>query len=1103
MKKTILLYICVLIFLPCVRSYAQNSLVKGTVKDMEGTPLAGATVLVDGTKPAVYAITDLDGQYSIKVPQGKTRLVFSLLGMTSESLILSQGQTVANMVLCEEAQMLEQVVVTGYAQTTVKKMTGSVGVVTVDKIKDNPLTSIDAILQGEISGVKVNAVSGQPGRSQQIKIRGTSTLSTNGASPLWVVDGVPLQNESPNMTDSELKAAGFESLFVDGIGSINPNDIESVTVLKDAAASAIYGSRASNGVIVVTTRHGNEGRMQVNYSANMSVTMAPIRSSQLMNSSQKIAWEQELWDEFAAERFANGASHYPVVGIVGIVRSGRGEFASMAGDTKAQDNYLQSLTKETTDWFKVVTQNAISTNHHISISGGNRNSNYYLALGYTFNQGSLRKDAYNRYSLRGNYTAYTAKQRLKIDTGIEMSHQSSTSPELSSTDPFTYAYYANPYEKPYNKDGSYRTDYTYNSLQIVNGDDYSQIDTRGFNIMREIDHTSSATRDYSATARLQGDLKIMDWLHLVGLASYTFSNTSTVKILLSDTNSAYEDKFMSYTNPNYLGSKTTNTALRTSFIARAHLAFNKTFVQAHTVSVIAGAEVRGSDSSTRFSKGYGYDPNTDTSTIPVPGNGQMTGDYINALTALNGDYYTSSRYASFYCSADYFYKERYVFNASVRNDGSSYFGSKRQFFPTWSLGAAWNISKENWMQATSSWLDRLTLRAATGFTGNINNGVSPQLILHYTDQTYREIDGERYNVGKFLSAPNPNLRWEKTQDYKASLDMAFFSERLALTAEVYRRNSQDVVYSTMIPTYTGFSYQKYNSVDMMNQGIELSLNADVVRHKGFALNVAVNFAYNQNRITKLKSVDELSINTRYVEGYPVNSIFAGKVMGIDPYSGLIRFQQRSDSVISTKEDYNDPNNYRFYLGTSECPYSGGFSVRASYKFISLSISGIYMLGGKSYESTSAPVSYSNLRNKGNNANVPLTWYNDLYKNHLNVTADRVDRWKNVNDTGTKYPRIYDPWAGDGLNYAAENPTSMNIVGGAYLKDNSFLRFKTMMLVFTMPAKITRKMKLTTFRINLCANNLFTITNYEGLDPEAPGSIYPQSKSVTLGFNIGF
>lgn len=1094
----------IIVFLSTVLSgYAQSVQVKGTVKDRNGTPLAGVTVQVDNTKPTVYAITDLDGSFSIAVPSGKDRLVFSSLGLNSESVILSKGQNTVNLIMTEESQMLEQVVVTGYAQTTTKRITGSVGIVTTEKIKDKPLSSIDAMLQGEISGVQVNTVSGQPGRSQQIKIRGTTTLSTNGASPLWVVDGVPLQNETPNMTDSELKAAGFESLFIDGIGSINPNDIESVTVLKDAAAAAIYGSKASNGVIVVTTKHGNEGRMQVSYTGNVAVTMAPVRSSKLMNSAEKIAWEEELWNEFSAEKFATGASQYPVIGIVGIVRSGRGEFASMAGNRSAQDAYLQSISGRTTDWFKVVTRNAISTSHHISLSGGNRNSNYYLSMGYNLNEGALKRDSYSRYNLRANYTAYTPKQRLKLDTGLELSHQSSVAPELSAVDPFTYAYYANPYERPYNEDGSYRTDYTYNSLPIVNGDDYSIIDTRGFNIMREIDHTSSSTKDFAATGRLQADLKILECLHLVGLASYSFSNNSTVKILLPDTNSAFENRFMSYTNPNYLGSKSSNTAIRTSFLARAHLSFNRELVENHSMSIIAGAEVRGADSTTNYSKGYGYDANTDTSTIPVPANGILTDDYINAVIALNGEYYTSSRYASFYCSTDYFYRDRYVLNASVRTDGSSYFGSKRQFFPTWSVGAAWNISNEEWMKGTASWLDRLTLRAATGFTGNINNGVSPQLILHYTDQTYRVIDGQRYNVGKFLSAPNPNLRWEKTQDYKLSIDFAIFQERLSVSLEGYRRNSQDVVYSTMIPAYTGFSYQKYNSVDMFNQGVELSVISDIVRFKDFKFSVSLNFAYNQNKVTKLKNTDELSVNSRYVEGYPVNAIFAGKVLGIDPYSGLIRFQQRSDAVISTKQDYNNPNNYRFYLGTSDPPYNGGFSIKASYKFVSLSLSGIFMSGSKTYESSSAPVSYADLKNRGNNPNVPLTWYNDLYKNHLNVTTDRTDRWRNTNDTGTKYPRIYDAWAGDGTDYAAENPTSSNIVGGAYLKDNSFLRLKTMMLIFTLPSKWLKKMKMSSFRINVCANNLFTITSYEGLDPEAPGSIYPQSKSVTLGLNIGF
>ena len=1102
-----LLAITAMMAAPCIHALGQGRKVTGKVLDPLGEPLIGVTVEVVGTKPAVLTITDLDGNYAVNVDEKHKAVRFTYVGMEPHTAELAPGQVVLNVNMKEMYNQLDQVVVTGYAQTTTKKMTGSVGVMDAVKIMEQPVITIDAALQGQLAGVAVTTTSGQPGRSQEIRIRGSSTLSDNNfgsnASPLWVVDGVPLQGETPNLYKNELKAAGFDNLFIDGIGSINPNDIENITVLKDAAASAIYGSRASNGVIVITTKHGSQGRMQVNYSANLQMTMAPLRSAALMDSGEKIAWEQELWDEYAAGRFAAGAAHVPIVGIVGMVRAGKYPFQDMAGDAAAQDNYLKNLSSESTDWFKVVTRNAVSTNHHISLSGGTKENNYYISFGYTHNDGTMKKDNYSRYNIKANYLTVAAKDRLKLNLGVDMSHQDSRSPNLTSVDPFAYAYYANPYEKPYNEDGSYRNDLTYGNLSAINGDDYTQTDSRGFSILREIDHTSSATLDYSSSARLQADLKIFDFLHLVGLASYSFSNTRTDKIILPDTNAAFMDRFMSYQNEMYFGSLSTNDANRTSYITRAHLSFTKEFAGKHTVSSLLGTEVRASDSKSVYRKGYGYDPNTGTTTIPVPANGQTSATYMNEVIALNGDYYTKSRYASFYFSTDYFYAGKYIVNFSVRNDGSSYFGSARQFFPTWSTGAAWNIHEEDFMDFSRKWLSHLTFRVATGFTGNINNGVSPQLIMSYKEQTYREEGGKRYPLGRFNSAPNPNLRWEKTRDYKASADFGLFEERVNVLVEVYNRLSKDVVYTSDIPTLTGFASQKYNSVNMQNRGIELTVSGVLVRKKDFALNATANFAYNANKITRLKTSSEFNVNSRYVEGYPANSIFAGLLQGIDPYTGLYKFELRPDAVLNVPQDLNDPNNYRVFLGTSEPPYNGGFSLKAAYRNLSLSVSGIYSFGCRTYEDTSAPVSYATLRNKGNNANRPLTFYNDLYKNHLNVTKDRTDRWKHAGDKNAKYPLIYDAWAGDGIDYSQTNPTSSNIVGGAYLQDNSYLRVKTIMFSWSMSKKALSRSFLDSLRINLSLNNFFTWTNYVGLDPEAPGATYPQSKAMTLGVVGGF
>ena len=288
-------------------AFAQSRTVGGVVKDSDGEPMPGVSVML-GSNGKVGAVTDIDGKWSLSIDGKSPVLVFSFLGMETQEVKVADGQKTVNVTMKESGTMLDQVVITGYTQTSTKKMTGSVAVLTTKDLIDKPQSSIDAMLQGQMAGVSVSATSGQPGRTQEIRIRGQATL-TGDQSPLWVVDGVPLQGEMPNVSDSQLKTGGLEDFLINGVGDINPSDIENISILKDASAAAIYGSRAANGVIVVTTKRGADGPMRVNYSGNVSVTFRPQRDAALMNSAEKIDWEQELWDEFSAERFGGGAAH--------------------------------------------------------------------------------------------------------------------------------------------------------------------------------------------------------------------------------------------------------------------------------------------------------------------------------------------------------------------------------------------------------------------------------------------------------------------------------------------------------------------------------------------------------------------------------------------------------------------------------------------------------------------------------------------------------------------------------------------------------------------------------------------------------------------------
>ena len=1078
-----------------------QTLFSGRVVDSDGLGVIGAGVVCSG-RPDRGTVCDEDGSFRLEVPKGISKVEISALGMQSVVYDLENSAVKDALIVLEyESTMLDQVVVTGYAQTTVKRITGSVGILSSDSFKDKPLASVSSLMQGEVAGVQVQAVSGQPGTQSRIRIRGTNNLS-GSSNPLWVVDGVPLQNESPNLSSEEMAAGAFDNIFISGIGGINPNDIESITILKDAAAAAIYGSRAANGVIVVTTKRGSEGRLKLSYSNNFTWSFRPQRNLELMDSGEKIAWEQELWDEFAADRYAAAQSDntviYPVVGIVGQVRAGCGQFAGW--DKARQDAYLQKLASSTTDWYGELFRNAFSHNHHLSLSGGSDKAAYYISMGYNDDNGMLINNRYQRYNVNSSLTLTPARW-IKLDIGNDFSRQSSKSPD-SYVDAFKYAYFANPYEKVRNEDGSWAADNTYFSLGYYNGRGVEEVmPLDGFNILKELELNSTTTVNVSNTLRAQADIRILEVLKFVGLLSWSYSDNSTDKIVDASTYTAFRDRlgYDDKSQTKLYGSITQNRGKRSSYVARGHFAWNQSFGR-HTLNVIAGAELRGSDSNTVYSKRYNYNPITGTSSMPsISG---PTDEWVKEVERLSGEYFTRSRYASFYASADYFLGKTIVLNASVRTDGSSNFGSERQFNPTWSAGAAWHLGEEKWMQRQRV-LSHATLRAAYGFTGDVNTSAPHYLVMQYALQEYRYVNGKSYMMGSIPTAPNPDLGWEKTRDAKLGIDLGFLKDRLCLQAETYYRLSTDVVTSSRVASTSGYTYVYYNSADLMNSGVEFTLNGKIVRSRDWNVGASLNFAYNYNKVLSYKPASStITAKDRYVEGYPVGAIISGRYEGIDPVSGLYNFRLRPDAEVLTPSDLNDPDNYRWYLGTTIAPFTGGFNVSASWKLLRLSVSGVYSFGNKVYEMIDSPASYLNARHDGVSTESVQSQYSDLYSNHLNVRRDRTSRWTESNSSGTLYPRIYDCY-GTRYNFAQTNPMDWNIVNAIYLKDVSYLRIKSIVLSCELPQAWLEKIRMEKICFNLSLNNMITISSYDGMDPEVPGATYPTTRSVSLGVSLGF
>lgn len=1085
---------------------AQSMRFSGLVTDTDGAPVIGAG-LVCIEKNTAGTTTDLDGNFSITLPAGAKTVKFSSVGMKELVYQLIPGRTENVRIIMEwENTELDQVVVTGYAQTSVKRITGSVAVLNSEKFEAKAISSVDALMQGEVAGVSIKSLSGQPGTQAKITIRGSNNI-TGSSAPLWVVDGVPLQSESPVLSSEQLATGGFDNIFVNGIGNINPNDIESITILKDAAAAAIYGSRAANGVIVVTTKKGEAGKMRISYNNTFSWSFKPERSLNLMNSSEKLSWEDELWNEFSAAKYAASLTDntviYPVVGIVGQIRAGLGDFASMKGDKAAQDKYIESLRNVDTNWYNLLFRNSFSQGHHLSLSGGSGKSTYYVALGLNDEDGMLIHNDYRRYNVNAKMTL-TPTDWARIDVGMEAARQESKMP-YSTVDPFYYAFFSNPYERAYNADGSYAADNTWFTLGYYNGRGAEQVMPKnGFNIIRELDSNYSKTANTNGTFRAQTDFRIIEPLHFVGLVSYSYSNNSTDKVIDKYSYSAFRDRLGSddRSQTNLYGNISQNRTNRNSYVARGHFSFNKTFAETHTVNLLAGAELRGSGSNTIFTKRYNYDPKTGTTSLP-----QISGpqdEWLSEVEKLNGEYFSKTRYASFYASADYYLGKSIVLNASFRTDGSSNFGSNKQFNPTWSAGAAWHIGEEAWMKKALPALSHATLRAAYGFTGDVNTSTSHLLVIQYLQQQYRYFGDETFNLGTIPSAPNPDLGWEKTQDAKAGLDFGLWKDRLTLNTEYYYRLSTDVVTSSPVQSTTGFTHVYFNAADIMNSGIELTLNGKIIQTKDWGLSAAVNFAYNYNKVLKYNPVSKSGITSkdRYVEGYPTGAIFSGKYAGIASDTGLYQFELRPDATISTATDLNKPDNYRYFLGTTIAPYTGGFNLSASWRQLRLSISGVYSFGCKTYENFRYPASYSNASHSGVSTETVQSQFSDLYGNHLNVEKDRTNRWTATHTTGVKYPRIYDYFDGK-YNFASYNPMDSSIIDAVYLKNNSYLRIKSIILTYSLPGAAIKKMRMRGLSFNVSLNNFFTFTKYDGMDPEIPGATYPTTRSVSAGMNIDF
>ena len=659
-------------------------IISGKVTDYRDNPLPGVTIQIKGT--AVGTSTNSSGVYSLPIATSDAVLIFSFIGMKTQEIAVANKSEI-NVKMTEESSNLDEVVVTGYQDIRRDRVTGSVTVITAKEIENNSFKSIDQILEGKVAGLYSYTTSGAPGTRANIRIRGDNSISGN-KEPLWVVDGLPLQGGVASI--NVVNAGNIQESILDhGIGNIAPTDIESITVLKDAAASAIYGARAANGVIVIKTKRGFEGKATFNYNGSFGMVEAPRIDLDFMNSSEKIDFEISLMKDFS--RAWEG-------GLVGKIY----DYYMQGRYTESQyREELDKLRKINTDWFDVIFRKAFSQSHFLSMRGGTEKTNYYASINYNGQSGILKSNSYDNLgaSLEIRHKpAQNFEMNFKLNGNFRESKDHN-----SSIDPFKYAVFANPYEKPFNEDGSYAADFTYlgdNRSSIHYGNIYDQ-----FNILRELNETQNKTIASDLSARLGMNYQVMEGLSVDLNGSLTYSTNNTEAWAAPGTYTSYSSCFASSAISGELPEKYNNGYLRegsgrsTAFALRGLISYNNNKLENHAFSLVVGTELSGSKSYNNYHRSPEFNDYYRFIAFPdFPSDDISYNDIKNSLSGLIGTAEAQDRSASFFGAFTYTWRDKYVFNVNGRFDGADIIGTDNRFTPLWSASFRWNAMRENFLK---------------------------------------------------------------------------------------------------------------------------------------------------------------------------------------------------------------------------------------------------------------------------------------------------------------------------------------------------------------------------------------------------------------------
>ncbi len=1036
---------------------AQTLRVTGTVTDAgDRSPIIGASVRVQGT--TIGTVTDLNGNYSINVNRGAV-LEFSFIGMTAQFVTVTD-QTVINVSLAVDALQLEDVLVVAYQTVRRSSFTGSAASVKQDQIERIQSTNVTKSLAGAVPGVQVVGGSGQPGSSAAVRIRGIGSVNASSA-PLYVVDGAAYDGD---------------------INAIPTDDIESISVLKDAAAAALYGARGANGVIMVTTKKGRVGKATVNAKVNIGVSSRAIKEYERVNANQYYELMWEGWRNArviaggmtpdAAAAQASGATSNGIVARLG----GYNPYNVANDQVVGLDGKLNpaAVLLYQDNWIDALSQTGVRQDYNVNLSGGVDQTTYYMSLGYINEKGHLKWSSYDRFTGRVGINSRVNKW-FKMEGNISGS-SSNTSNLLAegtyTSNPFYYGRMMGPIYPIYqrNADGSIKTmndgSPAYdmgggNTVYTWTGKTRPYAPNSNLMVTLPLDDRSNMRNQLSA--RLAGEFTIMKDLTFRISGSTDLTNT----LFTTYQNNKFGDAGVTLTGAGVSGRSTKEYQRAQSYTFNQVLTYNKAFGD-HNVNVLVGHE------------NYQWDRRVLWATrtnFKIDSKELVAGSVAEGSSSY-ADIYTLEGY---FANANYAYANKYFLSGSYRYDGSSRFSSDSRWGGFWSVGGSWRIKAEPFL-ASVNWLDDLRLKASYGEQGNDDIG------NFYGYQSLFTISG--YNNGNFNGAfysqlANNELKWEKNGNFNVGADFSFLG-RIRGQAEYFIRKSDNLLFQVPLPQSAGLHIKWDNIGSMSNKGFEFQLTGDIIKKKNITWTIDINGTHYKNEITKMplgpdgKFQEIISGTKKLSVGHSIFDFWLRDWAGVDKADGSALYYKDikdANGNVTGKETTKDQNAASYYyLGSSIPDIYGGITNTVKFYGFDLAVFFVYQLGGKMYDTN-----YAALMHPG------------TFGSHMHI--DLLNRWTSAN-TNTNVPRLQNAYAA---------PTAAS---SRWLTDASFLSLRNVTFGYTVPSKYLKQLNLTSVRVFATGDNLAMFAKRTGMDPQqtfggTSDHTYIPNKIISLGLNITF